>query len=916
MLLLHRANHCSTTKKIPKMADRIAKTFHLYRSPRCVLPAPDRLFSSSAFSVQRLMDEKRHLNTVKSKLDEKDIKLWGKHTNFTNRTGRVVQKLRYQIDAEMCTVAWAKFYEMVETYDLVPPSAIDARRLNSVHLCEAPGAFICSLNHYVRTKFENMEWDWLAISLNPYFEGNDLGAMIDDDRFISQTSDHWYFGVDNSGNILKQENVQGLWDTAMRRFDKVLLVTADGSVDCSTNPNEQESVVAALHYAELIAGLGILAKGGSFVLKLFTLFEHSTIGLLFLFACFFDDLKVCKPATSKDGNSETYVIAKGFKGWDTISKDYLSVLFRFVGKELPNKTLVGRNDIHEGFLEQVIDCAKQFSKWQIDTIEENIRLFDYCSSDTRRSIENEKHRFANDFARTFRIRRLDPQRRIVKNVGLDGRNLNTSFGGSGGDRRMKDSGTLSERINKKRTRDDVVNASNMEPEIHDPSRESDLERPARRQKIEDTRDSGPVYSAFAQRQMTKLGYQEGLGLGAQQQGIPNPITPQPLPFRSGLGFASQDASATTIYWLHNDNAPMLSLKPDHKIVIGPSIVKLQMSKFCSWNAMLALQDARNGCTEDMFSRYSCAFPAGVAFVGDVSSTFASREAVEFADLDHTLSIVPHAPVDKFTFIDLSGGPGGNADYILWRANSNVVGLGITGSDMCEYTDKFASLPSFHVQSLLSSAAHLDYSDEVKQIARSRFERPVSLVVGDVLHQSVSHVDRSQVDAKFILWNQCVAAWSTLDSGGSFVCRVSDTINRFTAGVLYLLHRSFRNISIVKPRTLPAWANHRMIVCRGKLANDPEFLDFLSAISNQLREYQATAVADTDVLEIVPMTYLLSGDFPAYLTDMNDKLCERQTAALRRIKELHAQHTVVAESDVLLLHQQLMAELELSVRNQS
>lgn len=34
-------------------------------------------------------------------------------------------------------------------------------------------------------------WDWLAISLNPYYEGNDQFAMIDDDVLIGQSLDHW-----------------------------------------------------------------------------------------------------------------------------------------------------------------------------------------------------------------------------------------------------------------------------------------------------------------------------------------------------------------------------------------------------------------------------------------------------------------------------------------------------------------------------------------------------------------------------------------------------------------------------------------------------------------------------------------------------------------------------------------------------
>jgi cap2 methyltransferase len=54
--------------------------------------------------------------------------------------------------------------------------------------------------------------EWTGLSLNPYYEGNDQDAMVDDDRFIIETLDRWYFGIDNSGNILDPNNIKGLWD--------------------------------------------------------------------------------------------------------------------------------------------------------------------------------------------------------------------------------------------------------------------------------------------------------------------------------------------------------------------------------------------------------------------------------------------------------------------------------------------------------------------------------------------------------------------------------------------------------------------------------------------------------------------------------------------------------------------------------
>jgi len=58
---------------------------------------------------------------------------------------RCVQRTR---QAEMCTQAWCKFHEVLGTFPAIARLSA-TRELNTVHLCEAPGAFITSLNHFL-----------------------------------------------------------------------------------------------------------------------------------------------------------------------------------------------------------------------------------------------------------------------------------------------------------------------------------------------------------------------------------------------------------------------------------------------------------------------------------------------------------------------------------------------------------------------------------------------------------------------------------------------------------------------------------------------------------------------------------------------------------------------------------------------
>ena len=58
--------------------------------------------------------------------------------------------LRDKLNVEIGTQAWAKMYEILVEFQLI--TSIDREQLISLHLCEAPGAFISALNHYLTTQ--------------------------------------------------------------------------------------------------------------------------------------------------------------------------------------------------------------------------------------------------------------------------------------------------------------------------------------------------------------------------------------------------------------------------------------------------------------------------------------------------------------------------------------------------------------------------------------------------------------------------------------------------------------------------------------------------------------------------------------------------------------------------------------------
>ncbi len=117
------------------------------------------------------------------------------------------------------------------------------------------------------SRFPHVSWDWVGCTLNPYFEGNNSTAMVEDDAFMNKNSpENWFFGKGNSGDMRLPHNISATWERA-EKMGNILLVTADASIDCSASPSEQEELVAQLQYCEAVAAIGALAVGGAFVLK-------------------------------------------------------------------------------------------------------------------------------------------------------------------------------------------------------------------------------------------------------------------------------------------------------------------------------------------------------------------------------------------------------------------------------------------------------------------------------------------------------------------------------------------------------------------------------------------------------------------------------------------------------------------------
>lgn len=163
----------------------------------------------------------------------------------------------------------------------------------------------------------------------------------------------------------------------------------------------------------------VLLSGGTFVLKIFTMFEDTTINLMYLLNCLFDDVSVFKPCSSKSGNSEVYVINTNFKGFDALSYIWpklISIYNNTTAFSL--RSMFSLLDLPDVFFEDVFACVDFFMTKQIHMILDNIYHFENKIKSESNKIFWLKTSVAHYYMLLYKPKWIPNDRKIVPNVSV------------------------------------------------------------------------------------------------------------------------------------------------------------------------------------------------------------------------------------------------------------------------------------------------------------------------------------------------------------------------------------------------------------------------------------------------------------------------------------------------------------------
>jgi cap2 methyltransferase len=306
---------------------------------------------------------KLELINTKNKLDN----LYSKNKFATYWSNFDPFKLERNVVAEIggtynVSNAWLKCYEILNYYNLIPTN-IDE---NYTHFDNAafPGSFIIATHHYIKT-MRNSNYKWKASSLLIANESNQA-PLEDKYGLFNEYRNNWMMHKNNNGDVLNELNQI---DFCKLLGNSVDLYTSDLGFDVSSDYNNQELLQLPANIGQIITGLLILKKGGSFIVKQYTVFEPITISVMYIVNYFFDEFYLCKPFTSRMANSETYLVGKGFKGGVYLNHPYIRILLDKISKrsklELP---IFNYNEYDKKYIKTIINAKTDLITSQIEKI--------------------------------------------------------------------------------------------------------------------------------------------------------------------------------------------------------------------------------------------------------------------------------------------------------------------------------------------------------------------------------------------------------------------------------------------------------------------------------------------------------------------------------------------------------------------
>lgn len=336
------------------------------------------------FKVLHELKLKNELAYIKSGIDrfiqgdQKKEEFYTKVTNILDQFAEFRKSLKNTLKMPYITNAFLKCWEMIQDYELIPSDHSSDYRV----FCNAefPGAFIFAIHHYMATATRNNKFEWFASSLWP----GEKDILKDQFGLYRKYRNKWLMNsTDQLGDVTNLKTIDHIYDKIGESVD---LYTSDIGIGLNAeNFNDQEEIETSLNLGQIISGLVSLKNGGHLVCKMFMFFTPFNISLLSTLTNMFTEFYISKPLTSRPGNSEIYIIGKGYKGYNASKKkieELKNFLVEFANagsnmeklREISSKMV---DDVSEEFYLRIVNASYAVYQRQMRYVDMSVKIAEY-----------------------------------------------------------------------------------------------------------------------------------------------------------------------------------------------------------------------------------------------------------------------------------------------------------------------------------------------------------------------------------------------------------------------------------------------------------------------------------------------------------------------------------------------------------
>ena len=321
-------------------------------------------------------------------------------------------------NAQVVTNAWLKCYELLNYFNIISLLTDDTKdqKINAFFNAELPGAFISATNHYIKTMFPKVAFNWVASSL--YGTDHNLGDSYglyknNPNKWLMAASDKSKPNVHNGD--LTDPNVLLKIQKQIREIfpDGLNLYTSDGGIGVDEDYVKQEEINAKLNFGQVLCGLLTLSEGGISITKQYMFTYANTISLLVIMSYCFRELYIVKPMTSRPVNSEVYVIGIGFYA-NRITKKFQEYLLDKLRNFDFSQTLISLSCVTDGTMESIYNAAKNIhSSNQINSVNKVIDAYFNNSMDEIYANTKHKYKYAiSSYLRNYPVKKIQDKDKL------------------------------------------------------------------------------------------------------------------------------------------------------------------------------------------------------------------------------------------------------------------------------------------------------------------------------------------------------------------------------------------------------------------------------------------------------------------------------------------------------------------------